>query len=75
MSQIQLWTKTLDLLEKDLNKQHFETWIKPIQCKEILKDKIILSVTNKFIKDWIFKNFKEKIEQKLHEITGIEYKV
>ena len=73
MTEIQLWGKTLDLLEKDLNKQHFNTWIKPIQFEEITEENIVLSVSNKFIKDWIDINLKKIIENKLYEISGIEY--
>ena len=57
MAEIELWQKTLLEIEKKINPQHFKTWISPIICKKIEKEKIFLSVNNKFIKEWIIKNY------------------
>jgi chromosomal replication initiator protein len=57
-----LWTKSLDILKNKTSEQNFNTWIKPIQIKEIEGNIIRAEVPNKFIKDWVKENYKKTIE-------------
>lgn len=75
MPDTQLWNKTLLKIEKEIKPQHFKTWISPIICKKIEKQEISLSVNNKFIKEWILKNYIGIIKKSLIEITGIDFNI
>ena len=55
------WQELKKSIQKKLNKQHYSTWIEPIQFDEIENNSVNISVSNKFIKDWIEKNYKELI--------------
>ena len=71
----QLWSKTINNIENKINEQHFKTWIKPIYCEKITKEIIILSVGNKFVKEWITKNYLDLINSTLKDITGIDFTI
>jgi len=70
-----LWLKTLDEIEKKLNAQQFNTWVKPITCKKIEKDQITLCVENKFIKEWVSKNYINIINKIINDISGINFSI
>ncbi len=70
-----LWEKTLNDIENKINPQQYKTWIKPILLKKIEKDLISISVENKFIKEWINKNYINIINSSLNELTGINFTV
>lgn len=73
MSNTQLWNKVRIEIEKKISPQHFKTWISPIVCKSTDKESITITVNNKFIKDWVFKNFNTLIIETIKEITGLNY--
>ncbi|MEA3465499.1 MAG: chromosomal replication initiator protein DnaA [Thermodesulfobacteriota bacterium] len=75
MAEKKLWQKILLEIEKKINPQHFKTWIYPIIFKKIEKEQIYLSVNNKFIKEWIVKNYINIIKNITTEITGINYDI
>jgi chromosomal replication initiator protein len=75
MSNTQLWNKVVIEIEKKISPQHFKTWILPIICRSNEKEIVTLNVNNKFIKDWIHKNFNEVIIETIKEITGLNYSI
>lgn len=75
MQNTQLWNKVILEIEKKISPQHYKTWISPIICKAVNKESITIKVNNKFIKDWILKNFNEIIIDTLKEITGLNYNI
>jgi chromosomal replication initiator protein len=68
------WEETKKDLRKKLSSQHYNTWIEPIQFDSSSEEKIELTVSNKFIKDWIERNFKENILSSANKINkNIKY--
>ena len=70
-----IWEKAVDKLKSKISDQNINTWIKPIQTKEISDDHIILEVPNKFIKDWVKENYNQIIGETLYEITKINFNI
>ncbi|MCW8858949.1 MAG: chromosomal replication initiator protein DnaA [Deltaproteobacteria bacterium] len=70
-----LWTKSLDILKNKTSEQNFNTWIKPIQIKEIEGNIIRAEVPNKFIKDWVNENYKKTIEDTFSELGFLNYEL
>jgi chromosomal replication initiator protein len=70
-----LWTKSLDILKNKTSEQNFNTWIKPIQIKEIEGNIIRAEVPNKFIKDWVKENYKKTIEDTFSELGFLNYEL
>jgi chromosomal replication initiator protein len=65
-----LWQRTLDIISKDIKKNVFDSWIKPIKPVNEEEDKIVLEVGNKFQKDFIENNYSSYIRSALRELTN-----
>lgn len=61
--QLKIWKKIKDDLKKDLSTQNYKTWIEPLNNVEINKNIIKIKVENKFIKEWLEKNYIDKIKK------------
>lgn len=70
-----LWQDTLAHLEKNLNPQHFTTWIKPIRLVQIDKDLVVIEVPNRFVLDWVRDNYAKSIQQVLAELSAVSYRL
>ncbi|MDS1029830.1 chromosomal replication initiator protein DnaA [Bacillota bacterium LX-D] len=49
----EIWGKTLDILENELSKPSFETWLKSTQLLDLDEHKATIGVPNEFAKDWL----------------------
>lgn len=56
----ELWMQVLKGVEIEVSRTNFITWFQNTAVKEILEDKILLSVPNAFVKEWL--------EQKYHKM-------
>ena len=70
-----LWLKSLNILKEKISEQNFNTWIKPIQIKEIDGQIINAEVPNKFIKDWVKDNYKKIIEDTFSQLGYLNYEL
>lgn len=70
-----LWLKSLNILKEKISEQNFNTWIKPIQIKEIDGHIINAEVPNKFIKDWVKDNYKKIIEDTFSQLGYLNYEL
>ncbi len=66
-----------EALEKKIdNKDDYDIWIKPLKFSS-KQNKLIISVPNRFFKDWIQNNYIKRIsailKQKFPEITNVEF--
>lgn len=72
----ELWTRGLAEIRERIDRQNFETWIKPIRFVSRNKNEIILEVPNKFFRDWVAEHYLRQIESLLstiatHEVTVV----
>jgi len=70
-----LWNETLALLEQTLNPQHFATWIKPIRFVRVEKDVILLTVPNRFVRDWVRDHYLHIIRETVSKIGAVAYDI
>jgi len=72
-----IWIKTLDLLENQINKHSFNTWFSPTRFKLYDGKTLTVEVPNKFFKSWLLENYHKLILENLRSITNghteIEY--
>jgi chromosomal replication initiator protein len=69
---VELWEQCIALLENKLSEQQFNTWILPLQVE--LKDNCLnLLAPNRFVMDWVKKNFLEQIRDAVQQLdeTGV----
>lgn len=57
---LELWEQCLSYLESELSEQQFNTWILPLQI-EITDNQLCLLAPNRFVMDWVKKNFLDQI--------------
>jgi chromosomal replication initiator protein len=67
MTDVDLWSRCLQNLEKDLSRQSFETWFKPTQGR-VEEQKLKVLVPNEFFRDWIRDHYQANIQRAVHEI-------
>lgn len=72
-----LWDNILHAVEKRLNRQSFDTWIRPIhfegcdQSSHVLR----LRAPNQVVKDWVSTNYSDVIVDSLEELNLASYHV
>ncbi len=64
-----LWPNCLQRLEQVLSDQQLNTWIRPLQVRED-QQHITLFAPNRFVLDWVKKNFQQQISDILGEICA-----
>jgi len=66
---LSLWEQTLKLLEKRINKNSFDTWLKPLKPLGCYDNTIILEVPNNFSRDWLSDRYAPLLKDVLQNIT------
>jgi len=64
-----IWIETLDLLENQINKHSFNTWLSPTRFKLYDGKTLTIEVPNKFFKSWLLENYHKLILENLRSIT------
>jgi chromosomal replication initiator protein len=72
-----VWNNILHAVEKRLNRQSFDTWIRPIHfdgCNE--SDHVLrLRAPNQVVKDWVSSNYSDVFDASLEELNLSSYHV
>jgi chromosomal replication initiator protein len=72
-----LWSDILHAVEKRLNRQSFETWIRPIKFDGCDNSEQVLHLRapNQVVKDWVSSNYSEVLDESLEELNLAKYHV
>lgn len=65
-----LWEKCLNIIKENVSQQNFDTWIRPIRITSLQDNCIILSVPNRFFKDWLKENYYSLLKDSLASLVG-----
>jgi len=63
-----LWLEVQKRISKDISRQNFDTWIKPVRMHSLGNDGVVLGVPNKFFKDWLLEHYFELLTGALKEV-------
>jgi chromosomal replication initiator protein len=69
---LDIWQKCLCLLEDEYPAQQFNTWLRPLQA-ESRDDALVLLAPNRFVVDWVKKNFFARINEVILQSSGGGY--
>jgi chromosomal replication initiator protein len=72
-----IWNDILLAVEKRLNRQSFETWIRPIHFEgyDEAGHVLHLRAPNHVVKDWVSSNYSDVLEASLSELNLADYQV
>ncbi|MBN6186927.1 hypothetical protein JQN58_08020 [Aneurinibacillus sp. BA2021] len=73
----EIWTETLELLQKKMSRSSFETWIKglSIQRFDTKKQTVTINAENEFTRQWLETRLKHILEDAIREVTGEPYAI
>src|SRR5256884_4951576 len=71
------WNDILLAVEKRLNRQSFETWIRPIHFEGFDENDHVLHLRapNHVVKDWVSSNYSDVLDASLSELNLSEYQL
>jgi len=64
-----IWQQCLDLLKEEYPPQQFNTWLRPLQA-ETDADELVLFAPNRFVMEWVEKNFAARIKEIIAQLAG-----
>lgn len=67
---LSLWEKSLKILERRLNKNSFETWLKPLKPLGCHDNTIIIEVPNNFSRGWLSDRYAPILKNVFQNITN-----
>ena len=78
MKKDEIWPECLKLCEKELSKQQYSTWVKPLNAEIDYQNKtLIILAPNQFVIKWVKDRLNENIVNfiKEYDLTNLKYKV
>jgi chromosomal replication initiator protein len=67
-----IWSRTLDILEGELSRPSFETWLKSTKLLELDNEDVFIEVPNEFAKDWLETRYHYLIKNTIQLILNKE---
>ncbi len=64
------WSKTVESLQRELNPQVYERWLRPIKAIALTENTLELGVPDEFFKNWIVDHYGDFIDLALKEALG-----
>lgn len=72
MTAAELWQTTLGLLEAQISKHQFETWLQPCQAHALQGNILYITVTTEFNRNWLENNYTPTVQKALSSILNRE---
>jgi chromosomal replication initiator protein len=63
-----IWSEARELISKEVSRQNFDTWIRPVKLQSIDGTGVTLSVPNRFFKEWLHEHYFELLTRVLKEV-------
>lgn len=71
----EIWERALGILEKELAKPSFETWIKTAQPVDLEDSTLVIAVPNELARDWVENRYRKLIEKTISTVAGTTWSV
>ena len=70
-----LWENALSTLESRIKPHNFEMWLRPIHCRGIDGQRILLTAPSKWIQEWFQDNYQSIVLDALRDQTNQEFEI
>jgi chromosomal replication initiator protein len=67
-----LWTQTLDVIQKKVSKPSFDTWLRATAAHALKGDQLVIIAPNEFARDWLEQRYLDLISEAIYDLTGSE---
>ncbi len=67
-----IWEKSLEILRTTVGEKEFHMWFNPVKFVSYQNNSLTLEVPNRFIADWLKKNYLDKVKKSLSQIIQKE---
>ena len=65
-----MWGECLSLIKDKVMESSFDLWFKPIKIEEINESEVVLTVPNRFFKEWIEDNYPQMVSEALEQVNS-----
>lgn len=65
-----IWQKILAGIRKELSEQSFNTWIKPLSCRSVGDNTLVLSVPDQFYGEWLHEHYEDIMKSATADAIG-----
>ncbi len=75
---VDIWKDLNDRIKEKISPLNYNTWFEPIKKTEIVDGKLVVTVPNKFVKDWIVDYYQELMLNELHlldPLLGLSFEI
>jgi len=62
------WSETQKRIHKEISRQNYDTWIKPVRLESVKGGHVVLGVPNKFFKEWLLDHYYDMLTRILIEV-------
>lgn len=72
-----IWLQVQRLIEKDLSKPSFETWVKNTALINMddLTGEVLIAVPNEFARNWLESRYTQLLKESLYDLTNRHYRI
>ncbi len=67
-----IWSNTLAIIEAQLSKPSFETWLKATKPLAFYNNTLVVGVPNEFAKDWVESRYSNLLQETVNSVAGKE---
>ena len=69
------WGKILNLIQKELSEQSFQTWLSGVRCLALSSKELVLGVPDPFFGNWLKDHYHNLIQSSALEVLGAQPRV
>ena len=66
------WGEVQKKISREVSRQNYDTWIKPVRFSSFEGDGVVLAVPNRFFKEWLFEHYYELLVRSFKEVLEKE---
>jgi len=70
-----IWQKSLEIIQENINPRSFQTWFAPLKALDINDAYITLGVPNKFFCEWLDNHYLKILQNAIAQASGLSLKI